>query len=626
MCAVLEDRRRPPPPNRSVPTWLRRVCERGLAPLPDQRYPDMAALLAAMDQARGRRRVRRGALALGVLAVGVGGVYGKQRFDHAERVAHCEASGKSIGNVWNDEARAKVGEAFAATGAAHAAAVAERVGPWLDDHAAGWREAQTQACMSHDVERRWNDDTHARAQWCLDDHRAQQEALVEVLMDADASLLNRAVDMAAVLPRSSACVDEAALARAPAPPGAEIASASRKIRDELARVKASYDAGDYPRGLELVATTLAEAEELAWAPLSAEAYRLRAKLRNASGEEEAAVEDATRAYLDAAKSGAWQLASVAATDLVHFVGYHRREPVAAAGWVRDAELAIGFAGDPSGLLAAQLVNNRAMVQARAGDTDKALELFEETLRLRTDGFGAKHPKLAGIINNIATMHYRFGRYDEAEPMYLRSIEISEANLGPDHPAVALKYNNLGRMYSKSDQLDQARDALERALDIRRKTLPPGHEDIGQTLHNLARLYFQRGELEEAKVAANEAAAIRAKDPKRRALESSLMVRASIEKSLGQYVEVRATYEQMLAMPWLELEDRRNIHIELSKLDEQDGDPAAAEQNHRQGVEVAWKERKALVAAGKAERVKAVDEWLKVFDPEGKYTPAEATAP
>ncbi|MEM7156167.1 MAG: tetratricopeptide repeat protein [Myxococcota bacterium] len=626
MCAVLDDERRPPPSDRAAPTWLRRVCERGLAPLPKQRYPDMAALLAAMDQARVRRRIRRGALAVGVLALGVGGVYAKQRIDHAQRVAACEESGESIRALWNDDVRARVDQSFAATGQTHAPAVAERVGPWLDDYAEGWRSAQTQACMASEVEHEWNDDTRARAQWCLDDHRVQLEALVEVLVDADASLLSRAVDMAAVLPRSAACVDEAALARSPPPPGPEIADASRELRDELARVKVSYDAGDYPRGHELVAPAVERAEALGWAPLSAQAHRLRGKLSSATDDDEAAAEEGTLAYMQAAESGAWGVASVAAVDMVMFVGYGLRKPAEAKGWVRDAQLAIGFAGDPSGLLNAQLVNNRAMVEARAGNREGALELFEETLRLRTEGFGPDHPKLAGSINNIATMHYRFGRYEQAEPLYLRSIEISVANLGPQHPNVALKYNNLGRMYTKSEQYDQARDALERALQIRRQSLPADHEDIGQTQHNLARLYLRRKEFEAAKAAAEGAVAIRRKDPERMALESSLMVRVTVEKNLGQYAEARATYEEMLAMAWLEPEDRRNVNVELSTLDERDGDDVAARQHLRQAVEAAWQDRRALADAGKDERVKAVDEWLQMFDPEGTFTPSTAAAP
>ncbi len=39
MCSVLEDRRRPPAAGRNVPTWLRKVCERGLAAAPSQRHP-----------------------------------------------------------------------------------------------------------------------------------------------------------------------------------------------------------------------------------------------------------------------------------------------------------------------------------------------------------------------------------------------------------------------------------------------------------------------------------------------------------------------------------------------------------------------------------------------------------
>ena len=68
---VLSGAVRPPPRDRRVPGWLRRVCLRGLSVEPERRYPSMKALLDAL--ARGRARARaRGWLAgaVGVAALG----------------------------------------------------------------------------------------------------------------------------------------------------------------------------------------------------------------------------------------------------------------------------------------------------------------------------------------------------------------------------------------------------------------------------------------------------------------------------------------------------------------------------------------------------------------------------
>ncbi|EDM77230.1 serine/threonine kinase family protein, partial [Plesiocystis pacifica SIR-1] len=50
------DRAYSTPSAHDVPTWLRRVLERGLAPTPDERWPSMRALLDALDDDPTRRR------------------------------------------------------------------------------------------------------------------------------------------------------------------------------------------------------------------------------------------------------------------------------------------------------------------------------------------------------------------------------------------------------------------------------------------------------------------------------------------------------------------------------------------------------------------------------------------
>ena len=55
---VLTAALRDPPPGRKVPAWLRKVLLRGLRVAPDERFPDMLSLLAALDADPGRTRRR----------------------------------------------------------------------------------------------------------------------------------------------------------------------------------------------------------------------------------------------------------------------------------------------------------------------------------------------------------------------------------------------------------------------------------------------------------------------------------------------------------------------------------------------------------------------------------------
>ncbi len=469
--------------------------------------------------------------------------------------------------------------------------------------------------MSADVHERWDDDTLARSQWCLDDHRSQLGAVVEALLVVDASLVGHAVDIVAALPRSSACIDEAGLSRAPPPPDAEIAIQSREIRAQLARARVAMNAGDYPRGHTLIEPALRRAKDLAWPPLSAAARRLRAELLAASGDFEQAEAEATHAYVEAAQVGAWDVASSAATDLVSLLGYRQKKPGEAKGWARDAQLAIGFAGDPSGLRQAKLLSSRAMVEARRFATERALELFGEALTLRQAALGANHPNLAGVIGNIATMHYRLEQYDQAEPLFVRSLEISIANLGPEHPNVARKFNNLGRMYMKVDKLEQAREALGRALAIRRNSLPAGHFDIGQTLHNLAGLHLQLGELARAQQAVQEAASIRRQDPEAFAYHSTLSLHATIAERQGQVDEARTIYQELIGLVWIDAENRHSYLVRLAALELEAGAEAEAARVMGQAIARGWALRSQLLAKGAAKHdVDELDAWLQKEDP------------
>jgi len=54
--ATLEGRVRPPPAHAQVPEWLHKVVLKGLSVRPEDRYPTLKALLAALQRKPTRRR------------------------------------------------------------------------------------------------------------------------------------------------------------------------------------------------------------------------------------------------------------------------------------------------------------------------------------------------------------------------------------------------------------------------------------------------------------------------------------------------------------------------------------------------------------------------------------------
>jgi hypothetical protein len=120
--AVTRGRLPPPPAGTGVPRWLHRILARGLAVAPEQRFPTMAGLCAAIDRERARVRTRGVLAGLGVLALAGAGAFGWQQQARAQRSAACELAGGEIAELWDDAARGRLRSALVASGVGRAAA------------------------------------------------------------------------------------------------------------------------------------------------------------------------------------------------------------------------------------------------------------------------------------------------------------------------------------------------------------------------------------------------------------------------------------------------------------------------------------------------------------------------
>jgi hypothetical protein len=64
---------------------------------------------------------------------------------------------------------------------------------------------------------------------------------------------------------------------------------------------------------------------------------------------------------------------------------------------------------------------------------EAETLFRDTLRLRRDALGPRHPDTLVSMNNLAWLMKVGGRYAEAEPLYREALRGEREVLGPSHP-------------------------------------------------------------------------------------------------------------------------------------------------------------------------------------------------
>ena len=122
----------PDVPSRTpVPDRLRRALQRGLASDPDARWPSMDALLEALAAAPSRKRMAAVVLASAAPIVALAVAYGLPR---SEAEALCTGATEAIAEVWHDERREAVQEAFLGSSVSFAEATLERIVPRLD----GW--------------------------------------------------------------------------------------------------------------------------------------------------------------------------------------------------------------------------------------------------------------------------------------------------------------------------------------------------------------------------------------------------------------------------------------------------------------------------------------------------------
>ncbi|OHB60630.1 MAG: hypothetical protein A2Y12_02815 [Planctomycetes bacterium GWF2_42_9] len=144
-------------------------------------------------------------------------------------------------------------------------------------------------------------------------------------------------------------------------------------------------------------------------------------------------------------------------------------------------------------------NNLALVYKRLGKTDKALPLYEQSLRTMQSVLGAKNPAVAVCMDNIAELLKMQGDYARAEFYYNQVVSIRKATLEPNDPKIALALNNLAGLYVAKDDRVKAANMYLSALQIYSNSLSSNRVSVAQTLNNLATLYESANRFDESEL-------------------------------------------------------------------------------------------------------------------------------
>ncbi|MCE9673406.1 serine/threonine-protein kinase [Myxococcus stipitatus] len=558
-----------------VPAWLRRVVQRGLQARPEDRFPSMEALLAALTPPRGLPRT----LALGLLALlGLATAGGAYAWAHRND-ARCEQVTQRLTSAWNPTRKEKLHQAVLATKAPYAESLWTRLAPALDAHAERWRALRRESCEAQ------GDDTSTPA-WqsatCLDARLWRFTATLEVLEQADPVTLQNTPRLMESLQGLDECRDTPALATRPQPPDALRARVDA-VRGKLAQVQALLFAGQYAAALTQTPPLLAALPDVGFRPLEAEVLLAQGDLLGKSGKMKEAEETLYKAVYAAEAGGddestarAWVLLlwvvgnELARVDDTERITQHARAAVERVGRARfpvitsdlhlwravvlrqrgkldqaeeEAMKGLAFSRErhgPASPYTAMFLFLLGQLRHSQQRSEESLAFLSQAHDILEPLFVPEHPTRLSLDNSIALSQWMLGRTEEAIEGWRRILAIQERTQAPEHIALAAPLLNLGSRMRLGGRLDEGRKHLERSLAIVEKAHGPNHPRAATTLVHLASLELDAGNLDKALEHCDQSVA-RLRDsqgPETSRAAIPLVVRGQVHLAAGRFPQAR----------------------------------------------------------------------------------------
>lgn len=538
---VCAGQRRPAPSDADVPRWLAEAIGRGLEVDPDARWPDMPALLHALQRQPGRRPRQ---IAYGLAALGItGGALAIATSGTTPVPPSCDDGSDDTQAVWNDERANALKTAFMAADSANAAAALDAVLVATNAFVDAWQAGHLDACEAHVIRNEQSAALFDRRMLCLGRRLEKVDVLLDVFENADAASVEAANRIDGAMPSVDTCADAEALQSLVPPPDAPdtrkewkalhlsidhadaLGVVGRQIvaLDAYAELRERVDAMGHPpltaRYLQNYGNALIRVEKYT------EAIELLANAPEAAARADDARLEASvwlllaRAHgygLNDAKAGAWaaraaEVAAVRAREqpkmqlsiqftqavLAQNAGDYRQAAAAARRAVASAEEVFGHAHRNTSAAWGTLGN----ALHRSGEIDDAREAHETSLEIDRGLHDGPHPDIAASLVNIGLLDEETGDFESARTRYLEALSIYEHSVGKEHGAYGNALLNLASNAAGRADFDEARQRYLDVLALYKKTLPAGHADFGTVYINLAEVALAEHELDEALIQA-----------------------------------------------------------------------------------------------------------------------------
>ncbi|EEY54415.1 uncharacterized protein PITG_08048 [Phytophthora infestans T30-4] len=140
---------------------------------------------------------------------------------------------------------------------------------------------------------------------------------------------------------------------------------------------------------------------------------------------------------------------------------------------------------------------------RVSALHRALDCFEESLKIRRNILEPGHPDIALSMSNMGVIHWQNKQSEKAFAALVEAVELLENKVGPKSSLTALAKTNLAFAKKEAREYDEAIKLYEDVLNVRKQVLGSAHNETIMARHNLAEAYRSSGNEEKAVEIQNE---------------------------------------------------------------------------------------------------------------------------
>ena len=536
-----------PPRDSRVSTWVRRALLRGLAADPAARHPSMEVLLAALTRKPLWVRWRSAAAVVGAAALVGGGVgfWGARQGDSAR----CTGFERRLTGLWDAPRKAKLEAAFRASGLPLAEAAWASTSRTLEAYAASLVSMERDSCEATYVRGEQSERLLDLRGACLDRRRESLRAAVDLMLQADRAVLEKAPEAAHALPGPQRCADREALANlAPLPEDPAVRQKLGALQAVVADAHALYETGQNARALTRVKEALEGLRALNYRPYEAAALHLLGKVESAAGRYSQAWEahhEAQRAAL-AGRDDDMLLRSLMGQMYAELEG--KGQIPEAERTTRMAEAVLERTGETSET-AGIFHRFRGLLLHRKGEHAQAMSSLRRAEQLWLKVLGPEHPLLTDAYTGMGVVLNAQGRYDEALVHYRKALEVTRRAYGPEHPQCAVHLNNMATALRLQGKVSEAVSLQGEALALSERALGPEHPSSGLMRANLGDALLRQGKAREALVHYERALAVltAAHGRTHQRVSAVLMSMGNARSDLAEWPQAEAAYSEVLTL-------------------------------------------------------------------------------